>query len=127
MNEQETTEVDALADPAIALLDGPGDVVLPQEVDLELDAVVERVPPRTLQDFLKEGVNPDAPTEAKPGTEDKVRMLAARYEAGLPLWNNDDRLDHGPDARPGIDLLAVAPMAIEDESDDDVETEDEAV
>jgi hypothetical protein len=41
-------------------------------------------------------VNPKAPTEAKPGSEDKVRMLAARYAAGIPLWHDSDCYDHGP-------------------------------
>ena len=36
------------------------------------------------------GVGPGAPTAAKPGSEEKVMMLAARYAAGLPLWHNDD-------------------------------------
>lgn len=37
------------------------------------------------------------PTEAKPGSEDKVRMLSARYAAGVPLWHESDCYDHGPD------------------------------
>lgn len=36
-------------------------------------------------------------TIAKPGSEDKVKMLSARYAAGLPLWDPKDRYDHGPD------------------------------
>lgn len=47
-------------------------------------------------DFEAVGVDPQRPTEAKPGSEDKVRMLAARYAAGLPLWHNDDCYDHAP-------------------------------
>ena len=42
------------------------------------------------------GVDPSTPTAAKPGSEEKVMMLAARYAAGLPLWHNDDCYDHGP-------------------------------
>lgn len=41
-------------------------------------------------------VNPLAPTDAKPGSEEKVRMLAARYAAGIPLWHEGDCYDHGP-------------------------------
>ena len=41
-------------------------------------------------------MDPLIPTEAKPGSEDKVRMLAARYAAGVPLWHNSDCYDHGP-------------------------------
>ncbi|TWT55564.1 hypothetical protein KOR42_26910 [Thalassoglobus neptunius] len=43
------------------------------------------------------GYDPLTPTEAKPGSEDKVKMLAARYSAGVPLWHNSDCYDHGPD------------------------------
>ena len=46
--------------------------------------------------FEELGVNPTAPTTAKPGTEEKVLMLAARYAAGVPLWHNEDCYDHGP-------------------------------
>lgn len=42
------------------------------------------------------GVDPASPTAAKPGSEEKVMMLAARYAAGLPLWHLDDCYDHGP-------------------------------
>lgn len=42
------------------------------------------------------GIDPAQPTDAKPGSEDKVLMLAARYAAGLPLWHTEDRYDHGP-------------------------------
>lgn len=34
-------------------------------------------------------VNPHA-TNAHPGTNDKIVVLAARYALGLPLWNSDD-------------------------------------
>lgn len=37
-----------------------------------------------------------SPTTAKPGSEDKVRTLAARYAAGIPLWHEEDCYDHGP-------------------------------
>ncbi|MFQ5731295.1 MAG: hypothetical protein ACE5KM_04990 [Planctomycetaceae bacterium] len=42
------------------------------------------------------GCDPNVGTDAKPGSDDKVVMLAARYAAGLPLWHNSDRYDHGP-------------------------------
>ncbi len=50
-------------------------------------------------DFDPASLNPYTPTEAKPGSEDKVQMLAARYAAGLPLWHDSDCYDHGPDNR----------------------------
>lgn len=42
------------------------------------------------------GVDPSSPTAAKPGSEEKLIMIAARYAAGLPLWHQDDCYDHGP-------------------------------
>lgn len=48
-------------------------------------------------DFDSIGVDPECPTVAKPGSEEKVVMLAARYAAGLPLWHNEDCVDHGPE------------------------------
>lgn len=50
-------------------------------------------------DFEALGIDPAAPTTAKPGSEEKVLMLAARYAAGLPLWNDNDCYDHGPAIR----------------------------
>ncbi len=47
-------------------------------------------------DFESLGIDPSAPTTAKPGTEEKVLMLAARYAAGVPLWHDSDCYDHGP-------------------------------
>ncbi len=48
-------------------------------------------------DFEALGLNPSEPTEAKPGSEAKVCMLAARYAAGVPLWHDSDCVDHGPE------------------------------
>ena len=49
-----------------------------------------------VEDFEALGIDPLTPTAAKPGSEEKVVMLAARYAAGLPLWHGDDCYDHGP-------------------------------
>ena len=34
------------------------------------------------------------PTGAMPGTNEKLSVLVARAEAGLPLWNGNDRSDY---------------------------------
>ncbi len=47
-------------------------------------------------DFEALGIDPGGPTAAKPGSEEKVLMLAARYAAGVPLWHDRDCYDHGP-------------------------------
>lgn len=57
------------------------------------------------------GVDPSSPTAAKPGSEEKVMMLAARYAAGLPLWHQDDCYDHGPGS--------VGNLIVEDDLHDD--------
>lgn len=49
-----------------------------------------------LDDFAAMGIDPETPTSARPGSEEKVLMLSARYAAGLPLWHNEDCYDHGP-------------------------------
>lgn len=33
-------------------------------------------------------------TQAMPGTEEKLGVLAARVEAGLPLWHQKDRTEY---------------------------------
>lgn len=76
----------------------------------EVDAGLEAVNGTPMHHFLADfedlfdeeqfkalGINPAAPTQAKPGSQDKVAMLAARYAAGLPLWHDEDCYDHGPD------------------------------
>jgi hypothetical protein len=52
----------------------------------------------TEAEFRARGVDPVSPTPAKPGSEAKVLMLAARYAAGLPLWHDRDCYDHAPHA-----------------------------
>lgn len=58
-------------------------------------------------DFEKLGIDPSRPTKAKPGSEEKVLMLAARRAAGMPLWHNDDVTDHGPQTK-RAELAAIA-------------------
>lgn len=57
------------------------------------------------EEFKALGINPAEPTQAKPGSEDKVTMLAARYAAGLPLWHAEDCNDHGPEDTDYEDIL----------------------
>ncbi len=33
-----------------------------------------------------------APTQAMPGSAEKIEVLAARIKAGLPLWHEEDRI-----------------------------------
>lgn len=78
--------------------------------------------PTNFQDFKAIGIDPSKSTRAKPGTEEKVLMLSARYAAGLALWHTRDRHDHGPKER---DLMGATselhpqplPLPESDESD----------
>ena len=63
------------------------DVALGIEVDMQEEFVDEEFDAPIL-----------GPTGAKPGSEDKVQMLTARYAAGMPLWHEEDCYDHGPGA-----------------------------
>lgn len=80
------------------------------EMDPELDMVSEELEGSDLADeavfeeidFDSLGIDPGGPTVAKPGSEEKVLMLAARYAAGVPLWHENDCYDHSPGALPRI-------------------------
>jgi hypothetical protein len=61
------------------------------------------------------GIDPLIPTEAKPGSEDKVKMLAARYAAGIPLWHNGDCYDHGP---PQAEFVSSDGFGVEHEEEE---------
>jgi len=54
----------------------------------------EEVTPFAAVDLAELGVDPREPTLARPGSDDKVLMLAARYASGLPLWHDADCSDH---------------------------------
>jgi hypothetical protein len=41
-------------------------------------------------------IDPRQPTEARPGSPEKIEVLRQRNAVGLPLWNPQDRTDHGP-------------------------------
>ncbi len=70
------------------------------------------------EDFLTLGIDPSQPTDAKPGSEDKVMTLAARYSAGLPLWHSEDRYDHGPGQLDPSIFGSGEDSALEDEIDE---------
>ena len=69
------------------------DVDVENSLDYDLDESGQTL---DIEEFLAMGINPSKSTKAKPGTEEKVLMLSARYAAGLPLWNERDCYDHGP-------------------------------
>ncbi len=67
------------------------------------------------EELLALGYDPAQPTDAKPGSEEKVVMLAARYAAGLPLWHTEDRYDHGPGQAGVLDLSQAAEFQAEED------------
>ncbi len=52
-------------------------------------------PDPLLAKIFTAGLDPTQSTAARPGTEEKVLILSARYAAGVALWNSRDRRDHG--------------------------------
>lgn len=67
------------------------------------------------QQFDITGYDPLTPTGSKPGSEDKVKMLAARYSAGVPLWHDSDCYDHGPAGSAAAALFGAENAAEADE------------
>ncbi|MDB4733324.1 hypothetical protein OAF42_02660 [Planctomicrobium sp.] len=96
------------------------------EVDPEVDVAIglEIVPDESESfeelEFDISGYDPLIPTGAKPGSDDKVKMLAARYSAGIPLWHDSDCYDHGP-----ASALALLGGDSESDIDDDLDLEEE--
>lgn len=66
------------------------------DLDYDLD---ENTATFDLEEFKAMGINPFKATPARPGSDEKVTMLSARYAAGLPLWHDADCYDHGPHER----------------------------
>jgi hypothetical protein len=81
-------EVGDLEDlPDSALVDNEEDFLESDHENLDKSADI---------DFEALGINPGAPTTAKPGSEEKIFVLAARVAAHVPLWHEEDCIDHGP-------------------------------
>ena len=49
-------------------------------------------------DFEIEEIDPEtySSTTARPGTDEKLGVIAERARLGLPLWHPEDRIDYGP-------------------------------
>ena len=56
-------------------------------------------------------IDPTLPTSAQAGSLEKRRVIAARYQAGLPLWHPDDDssmlLDHDDDVERAVELGVI--------------------
>lgn len=75
-----------------------------------------------VDEYEEMGIDPMTSTESKPGSDDKVMMLSARYAAGIPLWNNSDCYDHGPGMLQGEEGEVASEDSAEEET---VEVEEE--
>jgi len=64
-------------------------------------------------DYEDVEVDPRHPTHARPGSEEKVRMMAARYASGLPLWHHEDCSDHGSAGKEVMGLRVVDLLTLE--------------
>lgn len=73
-----------------------------------------------LEEFKAMGINPFKATPARPGSDEKVTMLSARYAAGLPLWHDSDCYDHGPHERDLMGALdeIVPQLVVQAEEED---------
>ena len=60
--------------------------------EADFDTALDAFPVINFDDL---DIDPEKPTQAKPGSEAKVVMLTARYAAGYPLWHTEDCVDHG--------------------------------
>ncbi|MGQ0633335.1 MAG: hypothetical protein ACT4QC_01890 [Planctomycetaceae bacterium] len=73
-----------------------------------------------VEEFKAMGVNPFKSTKARPGTEEKVLMLSARYAAGLPLWHDSDCYEHGPHEEELMgSVMTSERVAVPPDGDDD--------
>lgn len=74
-----------------------------------------------LEEFKAMGINPFKATPARPGSDEKVMMLSARYAAGLPLWHDSDCYDHGPHERDLMGALeeAAPQLVVQTEEEED--------
>ncbi len=90
------------------------------EGDPDGDEVVVSTDPVEYEEFVAMGIDPVKPTAAKPGSENKVLMLMARYAAGIPLWHDKDCYDHGTGEGDGafLSLAKTLPPPDSVESDD---------
>ncbi|MCA9053429.1 MAG: hypothetical protein KDA75_06310 [Planctomycetaceae bacterium] len=82
--------------------------------ELSFEEVDESYEDELVFDFTD--VDPMNPTHAKPGSIDKVKMLAARYAAGVPLWHDSDCYDHGP---VGVEVGAGGDSFLEEEEEEE--------
>jgi hypothetical protein len=94
------------------------DVNIDVDDDCELDGTFDA---NEYEDYLAMGIDPVKPTSARPGSEEKVVMLSARYAAGLPLWHDNDCYEHGPRECDlmGFDPNSRRPAAVEFGADDE--------
>jgi hypothetical protein len=112
-------------------------MVMDVDEDIDVEAVdnldydlEENTATFDLEEFKAMGINPFKATHARPGSEEKVLMLSARYAAGLPLWHDSDCYDHGPHETELMGALGgiVPQFAVATEGggdDDEVEVEEE--
>ena len=97
------------------------DINVESMLDLEFD-LDDNGATLDIEDFKAMGINPTRSTKAKPGTEEKVLMLSARYAAGLPLWHDRDCYDHGPKERELMGAISDShpqPLPLPEADDED--------
>ena len=88
------------------------------DLDYDLD---DNVATFDAEEFKAMGINPFKATHARPGSDEKVMMLSARYAAGLPLWHDSDCYDHGPHETELMGALeeAAPQLIVQSEAEED--------
>lgn len=99
-----------VASPRTAMID-----ILNRVRDETEDDVVDY--DEVLQGLKAIGIDPTKPTSARPGTEDKVLVLQARYAAGVPLWHEND-CGYGITDAQELKERNMQRLALEEDSDD---------
>jgi hypothetical protein len=46
------------------------------------------------ENFFPQATRAFVPTDAAPGSNEKIELLRARISMGLPLWHDEDRVDY---------------------------------
>lgn len=75
----------------------------------------------TYEEYLAMGIDAHRPTRARPGSDEKVLMISARYAAGVPLWHDDDLYDQEIIKN----LLTIQEEFVDEEDDNNDEDHDE--
>ncbi len=67
------------------------EVILDDSPDEADEDYADSDPDADLAELKQQGVDPTKPSDAQPGSEERILHLAARYAAGQPFWQPGDQ------------------------------------